>query len=135
VFYGSFDEWLASFTPDMKGEETTPEQRLEFMREKRKKMNVDESCSDKCLEHNTRNLIQRELDPPLQKMRILIQGLRKKGSTVRYSETLEADPDSLMFELLQTLLKKGVFFYSQSLCNFILTIASRIHRNMRVPLP
>ena len=35
MFYGSFDEWLASFTPTI-GELKTTEQRLEFMRSQRK---------------------------------------------------------------------------------------------------
>jgi hypothetical protein len=110
VFYGSFDEWLASFTPDTKSDETTPEQRLEFMREHRKKVIGEDCCPDKHLEHNMRNPMHCELDPPEQKMRLLIQGLRKKDYMARYSETIEVDPDSLTFELLETLFRKVCVF-------------------------
>jgi hypothetical protein len=43
-------------------------------------------------------------------MRLHIQGLRKKESTTRYDESVEVDPDSLIFELLKTLFTKGIHF-------------------------
>jgi hypothetical protein len=36
VFYGSFDEWLASFTPKIVGGLSIPAHRLEYMREQRR---------------------------------------------------------------------------------------------------
>ncbi|KAM7188973.1 hypothetical protein V8F33_010307 [Rhypophila sp. PSN 637] len=93
VFYGSFDEWLASFAPpDAKdGELKTSAQRLGFMREKR--LEIQEVTST---------------TPRDSKVMLLqIDGLRKKGSTARHSERVEVDPDSMTFDLLQTLFKKG----------------------------